>query len=208
MKSAYDGIKVTPAMLDAVLVQGPDMKWFRFQLWADRIFIMNRRLEWRNWKDFNDAYIDDDLEELRAEYTKWYHEDPPRNAKKVTLTKCIWAKMYLIANDRTDVYGCAKPKDPVTGKRERKRNLDRRMYRALGNGATVVHLQAQAMITYRALLEYQRQTQRDTISEAGVRDVMTRMRDDGTLRTKQDPFRIFQYYRPALIKAGLLEESS
>lgn len=205
-QSAYAGIVVTPRMLEAVLVKNTEGKWFRFDLWQDRVFIMNRREEWMNWQDFDSGYHDspEEMEELSSLYYRWYGQHPPKNAVKVTLTKAIWAKMYLSAADRTGLYSNNPTKNPVTGERERKRSLDRRGYRAL-DVQSVEHLQNQALIVHRELLKLHTQLGKEVITEAEVSDMMTRLRDSGILKTKQDPFRIFQYYRPALIKSGKLE---
>lgn len=203
--SAYGDLVVTEPMLNAVIVCNNHGQWFRFQVWADRVFIMNRRLEFRNWADFDDAYNEDtDMEDLHAEYAKWFGKPAPKNAKKVTLTKCIWGKMYLKCEDRSQDYRGGPPKDPVTGKAERRRNLDGRLYRAL-DGGNDTHLQAQALIVHSELLKRQRVAGRDYLTEAEVRDVMVQAAAAGILKTKQDPFRIFQYYRGALIKASKLE---
>ena len=47
----------------------------------------------------------------------------------------------------------------------------------------------------------------DDYSEVALQAVIQQMADDGILVTKQPPWRIFQYYRPRLIKLGLLSVS-
>ena len=123
---------------------------------------------------------------------------------KKTLTKAIWGKLCYIANNRSETYRNAPLKDPVSGERERKRQLDRRGYRALDT-ASVDHLQNQALIVHREMLKLHKASNKEILTEAEISDMMTTLRDSGALKTKQDPFRIFQYYRPALIKAGKLE---
>lgn len=207
-QSAYDGIKVTETMLEATLVkQTSTGQWYRFRVWTDRIMIVDRREEYRCWQEFDEGWGDnnpDDLVDIRARYLALFRQEAPKNAVKKTLTKAIWGKMYLSANDRSETYRSNPLKDPVTGKRERKRQLDRRGYRAL-DVASVDHLQNQALIIHRELLLLHKTSDKEIITEAEVSELMTRLRDTGVLKTKQDPFRIFQYYRPALIKAGKLE---
>lgn len=203
-KSSYDGITVTQKMLDATLVRNSENKWFRFALWEDRIFIMDRREEWKGWEDFDSGYLDSDIDELHKKYVTLFKSAAPKNAHKKTLTKAIWGKLYLMSADRSDTYRTGQPIDPVTGERERKRSLDRRGYRAL-DVVGVDHLQNQALIVHRELLKLHKTSDKEIISEAEIMELMNRLRDSGVLKTKQDPFRIFQYYRPALIKAGKLE---
>jgi hypothetical protein len=203
-ESAYAGIVTTPAMFDAVLVKNTQREWFRFALWEDRIFILDRREEYRNWKDFDEGYIENDKEELHEIYQAYYGKPAPKNAHKVTLTKAIWVKLYLKANDRSKDYVRGGSKDPVTGEKERKRNLNGRRYRII-QGESTEHLQDQALTIHRELLKYQAQTGTETITEAEVVELMNRISEAKILKTKQEPFRIFQYYRPALIKANKLE---
>lgn len=191
-------------MLDAVLVKGPQGDWFRFQLWEDRVFILNRREEYQGWVDFDDGFIEADMGELRETYHLLFGGPPPTNVKKVTLTKAIWAKRYFQAADRSTDYRTGGGKNHVTGEKERKRNLDGRRYR-MTNGASTEHLQSQALTVHRELLKFQLACGRETISEGEVKTVMDNIAQAKTLKTKQDPFRIFQYYRAALIKANKME---
>lgn len=202
--SAYKELIVTPKILAAVLVRNSQNEWFRFDEWHDRVFIMNRREEYNGWEDFDSGYTDGDVEELHEIYLGLFGTAAPKNAHKKTLTKAIWAKRYMASNDRTGVYGRGGLKDSITGERERKRNLDRRGYKA-SESNNAVHMQNQALIVHRAILDYHASSGKEYITEGDVKDLMTNLRDSGKLKTKQDPFRIFQYYRPALIKAGLLE---
>lgn len=205
-ESAYHGIIVTPRMLATVLVQSRERKWYRFDLWEDRIFILDRWLEYRNWEEYDRTFTDEssDMFELHGTYKALYSCDAPANAHKKTLTKAIWAKYYLGAIDRTSTYSTGATRNNVTGERERKRSMDRRGYRAL-DVPSVENLPNQALIVHRELLKLHTQANKDIISEAEVIDLMNRLRDSGILKTKQDPFRIFQYYRPALLKANKLE---
>lgn len=191
-------------MLDAVLVSNSVGEWYRFQLWEDRYFIMNRRDEYRNYEDWDSAWLETDIEEIHALYVKYFGKAAPKNAKKKTLTKAIWAKWFYMSQDRTGTYNTSGVKNHVTGERDRKRNLDGRRYRVL-DGGNSEHLQEQALITYRELKKFQQAAGTETISEANVRTVMEQAQKSGLLKTKQDPFRIFQYYRGALIKCGKLE---
>lgn len=197
-------------MLDAVLVKNSEGKWFRFQLWEDRIFIMDREVEYRSFDDFFDCWteadaFDEEDGELRAMYIMAFGAPPPKNAKFVSIAKAVWCKCYLRANDRTDVYGHSTNRDPVTGAKERRRNLNGRQYviNEPFEGWTA-DLPEQAQIVYKALRELSEQVDSVTINEGAIKDLMTRLRDEGTLKTKQDPFRIFQYYRPTLKKIKLL----
>lgn len=203
-ESAYQGIITTPAMFDAVLVKNSQREWFRFSLWEDRIFILDRREEYKNWADYDSGFGENDKEELHEHYEAFYGKRAPKNAHKVTLTKAIWIKLYLKANDRTKDYVRGGTKDPVTGEKERKRNLNGRRYKII-QGLSADHLQDQALTIHRELLKYQAQAGTETITEAEVIDLMDRIAAAKILKTKQEPFRIFQYYRSALIRSGKLE---
>jgi hypothetical protein len=208
IQSAYDGIVVTPAMLDTVLVCNTEHKWFRFTLWEDRFFIMGRRQEHRDYKSFDALYEEtaDDLNDLAYLYKTLFGHEPPNGAKKATLTKAIWGKYWYMAEDRSGVYSLSGSKKTPTGERERKRSMDGRRYRVLDGQTSSVHLQDQALVVHRELLKFQRLADKETISEAEVRSVMETAAKEKILKTKQDPFRIFQYYRGALIKANKLEQ--
>ena len=205
-ESAYKGLIVTPHVLEAVLVQNSNGKWFRFALWEDRVFIMDRRQEFPNAEDWIDSWKDteEEIEELRGYYIKAYGTAPPSRSNHKTLAKAIWVKWFYSAEDRTGDYSQVGKKNHSTGKRERKRNLDGRRYKVLESESTV-HLQDQALVVHRELLKFQKASGRGEVAESEVRTIMESAAKSGILKTKQDPFRIFQYYRGALQKAGKLE---
>lgn len=168
---------------------------------------MDRRQEWKGFQDWLSGWgtTEEERDELRELYGKTFGEQPPNLANVHTLAKAIYVKWYYMAEDRSSTYTVAGGKNHVTGEKERKRNLDGRRYKLLETSESSMHLQDQALVVHRELLKFQKACGRETISEAEVRTVMEASAKSGILKTKQDPFRIFQYYRGALQKANKLE---
>lgn len=212
-RGIYQGLDRSDTVLSAVLVQSGN-KWFRFKLWADRVMIVSRTEEYNNFQEFSKyAVSENDIQEARNLYHRYFDKFPPKNAKVAQIAEAVWCKLYAISEDRETAYTTGGGRDIVTGKKKRKRNLDGRLYSFPNQTAEeaaniqnrLAQLPPQAKVCLKVFQKELSDSEKVTLNEAEIKDMMTRARDRGDLKTKQDPFRIWQYYRPALVEANLLK---
>lgn len=149
------------------------------------------------WKNFNE--FDETVNEQTA---LTYHENlfganPPDKQELVTTKLMVWHKLCNTAkNNLTNQTGT--PKDPETG---RKSTILTSIYMRgdVTEGSADIK-------TYQALkcLELFRDCigDREEVTEGELKQYVIDHTD--ILKTRQDPWRIFQYYRPTLIKAKLI----
>jgi len=149
------------------------------------------------WKNFNEFE-----EKVNEQTALTYHEqlfgkNPPDKQELVTTKLLVWHKLCSTAkNNLTNQSGT--PKDPETG---RKSTILNSVYTRgeITEGTADIK-------TYQALkcLELFRNCigEREEITEGELKQYVIDHAD--VLKTRQDPWRIFQYYRPTLIKAKLI----
>lgn len=149
------------------------------------------------WKGFNE--FDEKVNEQTA---LAYHEsvfgkNPPEKQELITTKLMVWHKLCTTAkNNLTNQTGT--PKDPETG---RKSTILTSVYSRgeITEGTADIK-------TYQALksLELFRDCigDREEVTEGELKQYVIDHAE--ILKTRQDPWRIFQYYRPALIKAKLI----
>lgn len=128
---------------------------------------------------------------------------PPTRWDKEEMAIETWLELIKRATDMTDPAkregGTVKKSD---GRRDRKRKLDDRTY-VLGDPPTdgvQIPLPPQARVCYQILVDACGEEM--GVSESVLREVI--MKRAVELKTRQDPWRIFQYYRPQLIAARLV----
>lgn len=154
------------------------------------------------WANFDEFVVQTNEQTMLA-----YHEQlfggklPPKKQDLITTKLIIWHKMMsLIKNDMTVKESEGSPKDPVSG---RKSSIATRKY-FLGE----VKEGSADITTYQALkcLELIRVAISEEIGFIEEAELKQYIIDHAeVLKTKQDPWRIFQYYRPQLIKAKLIK---
>lgn len=133
-------------------------------------------------------------QQVLAYHEQFFHcEPPPRQSKSTTALYC-WA--WILQNAEPHL-------DAVSGKNSEGRasTILERQYRPgvkWGESSPITTRQASVCLTiFRDALG-----DKKSLSERELRDEVVRRAPE--LHTKQDPWRIFQYYRPQLIAAGML----
>lgn len=169
---------------------------------------MNPRAIYANWEAFSHkADTAEGVAELEHLHQICFEEPVPKDLVKdpIELSIRVFVQLAATALDRLD----SGSKTP--GPRGMAKKLENRMYECLS--FEVPHNikmppQAKECLKFLAELaaldEYKINESRAivTIPEKVVREKV--MRDQLRLHTRQDPWRIFQYYRPVLIKEKLI----
>lgn len=148
----------------------------------------------REWQNF-DQFVELPKQTVLAYHEQFFGVEPPKKQSHTDTAVACWA--YMVKE--------AKPHlpdtDPVTGKKERKSSLGTRRY-FLGSRDRKTVVMPFQMSKCLDLLEASIPQNRDYVTEEELSQVVTNRA--GELKTKQDPWRIFQYYRPRLIQEKLL----
>lgn len=146
-----------------------------------------------------------------------FGEGFPRGMDFILARAFVWQKLCEMAADRTTSGAASVPRN----KAGRKNIYQTRTYAVIPSDDYVARLRVpQAIACYRILVDSA--TPRDTgqrrvhpttrepepiivheIVESELREIITRRAEE--LHTRQDPWRIFQYYRPVLMREGLLK---
>lgn len=153
---------------------------------------------WANFEDF--------AETTNKQTTLAYHEQlfndaqPPKKQDLITTQLQVWHKICSLVKNNL-VNETAAPKDPISG---RKSTIGSRKYYHGANAPT--KKETGDIKTYQALksLELFRDCigEGEFVEEAALKQYVIDHAE--VLKTRQDPWRIFQYYRPQLLKAGLI----
>jgi hypothetical protein len=124
-----------------------------------------------------------------AEFLK-FEADPKTNWEEAAMY--VWA--YFVKNGKPILEG-----QDAEGKKERKSTIGQTLYRRGTETSCAVHTpQAKACFAlFERCIE-----QRESVKEEELRAFVEAHATE--LHTKQDPWRIFQYYRPQLMKAHLI----
>lgn len=127
-----------------------------------------------------------------------YHEqfigDLPKGQEDIgTIAMIVWA--YFCKNGHPHI-----PDHTADGEKERKSTLNGRIYTLLPDPGTGIKT-PQAQACYKIFKESVKED--GTISENDLKAAVTARASE--LRTRQDPWRIFQYYRPTLISTKYLK---
>jgi hypothetical protein len=161
-----------------------------------------------SWEEFSNdpAWTE---ERIRAKHVELFGSDWPKKSNKLEASTKIWHMWVSKAEDRIKT----SPSNPVnqvqvnpdgTTKASRKSTIGARVYTFLGRpaGATLKTPQAMACLK---IVEESVDATTKTITEENLKAIVyTRSAE---LRTKQDAWRIFQYYRPQLIAGKFLKHN-
>lgn len=142
-----------------------------------------------------DAFAKLPKQTILAYHEEIFKSEPPKKQDPLTTALMIWA--HFVRECTPHMAGT----DPVTGERERKSSLKGRQY-FRGNK----ELKDVSLPTYQARKCYEifidSLEGKPHVTEEQLKQlVITRQAE---LRTRQDPWRIFQYYRPKLISLLLI----
>jgi hypothetical protein len=137
---------------------------------------------------------------ILAYHEQFFKQEPQRKQPLNTTALMCW--MYMLSEAAPHVEGT----DPVTGKRERKSSIAGRRY-SLGTSAKPGSYECPGILTYQAVqchrIFIDTLAKNESVTESDLKAEITRRAPE--LKTKQDPWRIFQYYRPKLIAAKLIK---
>lgn len=161
------------------------------------------------WKNF-EAFLLENDQTILAYHANLYQAEPPKGQDRVTTGLYTWFALCDTAIDRT-----TKTPRSTEG---RKMTIGNRNYFLGESKDTSLIKTPQARVCYQIVTQsLDIKTKKDTekmppelkakyvpsITEEELRQII--INRAGELHTRQDPWRIFQYYRPALIAALLLK---
>lgn len=158
-----------------------------------------REAQRKVWAGFDKFASAENAQTVLTYHANIFGSEPPKKQPPVETALMVWYALCARATDRT----AKTPKDPVTG---RKSELLTRKY-FLGNvvpkdNEYVAMIQTrQAYVCYRIFRDAIGKSQ--SITEADLKRAMENRAAE--IMTRQDPWRIFQYYRSQLIKLQLLK---
>jgi hypothetical protein len=168
--------------------------------------------EWTGWEHFNKALSPKEMVQLASNLGL------PIGFKKGTkedLSMEVWMKMSHIADDRRSAADCVPDRDALTGKVKgqrgrKKQNLSGRLYTIKpikgGDRKTMLNdcpcTTRQARKIWEFFVDEYLRTKSKVITEGRMQDIVNDRADE--LQTRQDPWRIFQYYRPELMDCQLI----
>lgn len=200
------------------LVQSQDGMWYLFPTKAvGGVGIMNPRAIYGNWKEFCEAHKvslenpnDADLDALSKLYALGYGEEPGKAILKdpMEFSIMVWMRLCKTAANRLNSAPDPTTINPETGKVKRVfKKLQDRGYEVIKlevDPAMKLPPQAKTCIEFFAEMVKERNPSGEntivTIPEKEVQAYV--IKEQERLKTRQDPWRIFQYYRPQLIKNG------
>jgi hypothetical protein len=172
----------------------------------------DKDFEWDGYSDFMENMTARDMANLsvdigiRLDFKKGSKED---------LATELWGELCKRADDRRTAK-LPEKRDPLTGKKKRgrkKQNLANRRYflqltpgipkekKALLDDAPVTTRQAKKIWEF--FIDEFLETGSLYVTEARMQNLVNDRAEE--LRTRQDPWRIFQYYRPELIQCKLIK---
>lgn len=161
------------------------------------------------WPNFN-VFSDEPKQTLLTYHAALFKSEPPKDQNLIDTATWIWFALCDKATDRT-------AKTPVTAE-GRISSLGTRKYVLTDKEMSVAEVKTpQAITCYRILsdaikAQYEidikdmpedvKKVHKAHVTEENLKkQVLNRA---GEIKTRQDPWRIFQYYRPTLIKLGLI----
>lgn len=171
--------------------------------------------EWEGWEEFHDQL---DAREMVATASSLGVKLKFKKGDKTELSMEVWEALCNLADDRRSAMETALPKrHPVTGEKIAQRgrkpqNLGARRYEILipedkktDRVALVLWCPCttkQAITIWKFFVDEYLSTGSTTVTESRMADIVNDRQAE--LNTKQDPWRIFQYYRPELIQCKLI----
>ena len=132
---------------------------------------------------------------IRAYHAKFLGAEIPKGVEVEQAAFMTWA--WFVKNGKPILDGTVKAE---TGEKERKSSIGECLYMRGESKDSTVIVTAQAKVCW-SLFERCIEA-RPHVKEAELRQFVEA--NAAELKTKQDPWRIFQYYRPKLIEAKLL----
>jgi hypothetical protein len=185
------------AKLCIVLPEGTNPKMYKYASRKDcPLPDKDIKMHYVDW----DAFEQDknwQMPQLEEEHKKLFGHPIPPKLNRAEVSLIIWHKWCETAEDKTKVA-------VTTG---RKSTIESRIYtRVYEDGKpTQAQLKTPQAMACLKIFEESMDTEKHTISEKDLKDAVIKRAAE--LKTRQDPWRIFQYYRPQLIQAKLIRHS-
>lgn len=204
----YQGITRDASRQHHCIVEDTHGNFFRFNTPQEN-HIVTEAVQ-KVWPNFN-KFSDENKATLLTYHQNLFKAEPPKDQDLVTTAVYTWFKICDIATDRT-------AKTPVNADTGRKSNISTRKYfpGEITNDNEVKT--PQAIACFRIFKDaLNAKTATDTkdmpedikknytpfLTEAELKQAI--INRAGELHTRQDPWRIFQYYRPTLIRVKVLK---
>lgn len=191
------------------LVNSQDGMWYLFPTSALSVAIINPRVVYPDFDTFQKETLEDRLVTLFETAfcrvaTKAELKDP------FELAVMVWMQLCKTAVDRLNSAPDPASISPITGKVKRVfKKLENRGYEVIKlevDPALKLPPQAKTCLEFFAEMVKVRnpegENRIETIPEKDVQEYV--LKEQARLKTRQDPWRIFQYYRPQLIKDGFI----
>lgn len=193
----YTGLDENKAILAKhCLVIQPDGHILRFSTpQEDHTTESNRSHKFPNWNTFEETVSPKETLEWHQRY---FEAMPPEGQTHTMNSLYVWLKMCSLSVDRT-----SKPRDPITGARSKSTaRLYTRLFGPDGYPTPSPLKTPQAMACLAILDSCCKENIRDgkkslECLETDLKKLIYERQAE--LKTKQDAWRIFQYYRPQLI---------
>jgi hypothetical protein len=159
--------------------------------------------QWDNWQAFDDAK-EKAHEELIKTYTELFGNPPPKGEDRITTSVAIWHKWVSLAEDRIK----GSPTNPVTPKVGPRKSLENRLYIACRVEGKLPDTTGLKTPQANACLKILRETTTEVDGVLIVKESELKQKiyeRAAELHTRQDPWRIFQYYRSTLVNGGFIK---
>lgn len=203
----YNNVLVDNKSQNDCLVLDKHGQWFRFKS-PSHCTIVSAGIEFK-WDDFNHWCDNRTIAEIHADHLALFGCEVPKEMVKLSkedesvhLKLLVWKERCRVANDRTE-----KPVavDRKTGEPRGRKLANRKYVLVCADWEKKVTI-PQALACMRILASSAENTTNEgCVAEIGEDALKAKITErQSELHTKQDPWRIFQYYRPQLIAAGVL----
>jgi len=182
-----------------MVAQVGDDKWYRFtrpeaqHFPKDKISVIHKK-----WETYDDTFKTKQqaIEKHKAVFGK----EPAKNLEKFEITQLLWFEMANKSEDRTNVIA----ETNNDGSKKRKSSLSTRVYKmhAEADQATIDEIKTPQA---KACLQIMKDNLDDKgeVTEAVLKEQVYKRATE--LKTRQDAWRIFQYYRPQLINRKIIQ---
>lgn len=210
-KEIYNGLRTKKNEVDLLVVlQRSTGVYIKYRRGA-AVTVMSQDIEgkWDGFDNFADTHT---LDALSGMHKELFGKAIPKGMVKDEVALMVWAKIIARAKDRTDLGGGETINKE--GKRGPRESLGDRIYIfALERYNKEEKLPKQVHAIMEAVQTYFQSSKNEddhdqgnpAILEKELRPVIEQAAKNGVLTTKQDPWRIFSYYRPMLVQNGLVK---
>ncbi|CAB4182364.1 hypothetical protein UFOVP1090_2 [uncultured Caudovirales phage] len=192
------------------LVQSQDGMWYVFPNEATTVAIINPRQVLKDWATFS-AEMESKPNDLHDLFVTAFNREPTKGEMKdkVELSIQVWMQLSKTAANRLN-----SAPDPKT--LNEKGEVKRVFKKLMNRGYEVIKLEVDPALKlppqartclefFSELVKTENPSGEDRIVTISEKVVQTYVETNAErLKTRQDPWRIFQYYRPTLIKDGFI----